>query len=387
MKRSIAIVLLISTLIYARAVSDIELFFNSPLINAKPLNQCESVICKGLLEQIQNAEESIDFALYGTRNQDTLLQALLEAKKRGVKIRGVMDSDVHGHNHYSSTEKWKKVLGNIVTDQHHSGSYIMHHKFFIFDQKLVWSGSANVSDSGTGGYNANGAFVVSVPHILRQYTREFNQMYEEERFHRQKKAYIGKQINAHEKLQARFSPQGKVIQKNIIPLVRSAQQSIDLMLFYLTHKDLSEALIYTHKRGVPIRVIMDATGAANKYSQHERLREAGIKVKVENWGGKMHLKAAVIDRNKIILGSMNWTKAGESTNDENTLFVFDEKSALEGSKYFETLWKSIPDRWLKGRPGAESLASHGSCHDGVDNDFDRHADQLDSACSKFTQRN
>ena len=32
---------------------------------------------------------------------------------------------------------------------------IMHNKFFVVDRRWVWTGSANLSDSGTGGYNAN----------------------------------------------------------------------------------------------------------------------------------------------------------------------------------------------------------------------------------------
>ena len=69
--------------------------------------------------------------------------------------------------------------------------------------------------------------------------------------------------------------------------------------FFLTHNNISRELVKAHKRGVKIRVILDATAATNGYSKHNYLREHGIPVKVESWGGKMHMKAAVFDNKKL----------------------------------------------------------------------------------------
>ena len=65
-------------------------------------------------------------------------------------------------------------------------------------------------------------------------------------------------------------------------------------------------------------------------------------VKIENWPGKMHMKSMIIDDEKLIIGSMNFTKQGENINDENCLII---KSAPELAKkykeHFLTLWNSI----------------------------------------------
>lgn len=52
-----------------------------------------------LLKTITNAKESIDFAIYGMRNQTTLLDAIEKSKNRGINVRGVVDSD-----------RWEKLL-------------------------------------------------------------------------------------------------------------------------------------------------------------------------------------------------------------------------------------------------------------------------------------
>ena len=107
-----------------------------------------------------------------------------------------------------------------------------------------------------------------------------------------------------------FSPQGRGVSKGIIPLIRQANDSIEVSIFFLTHNKISKELVSAHERGVKVRVILDATAATNGYSKHNYLRKHGIKVKVENWGGKIHMKAAVFDKKHVVVGSMNWTKAG-----------------------------------------------------------------------------
>ena len=98
----------------------------------------------------------------------------------------------------------------------------------------------------------------------------------------------------------------------------------------------------------------------------------------------MHMKAAVIDGETLVLGSMNWTRAGEDTNDENTLIVRSRGHSAMFQEYFDRLWDSIPDRWSgpNMRPDPESKDSGNSCNDGVDNDFDTLIDRNDPGCSE-----
>ncbi len=87
------------------------------------------------------------------------------------------------------------------------------------------------------------------------------------------------------------------------------------------------------------------------------------------------MKAALIDKKHIIIGSMNWTSAGESKNDENTLVVLNDSiNGKDMSNFFERLWDSIPDKFLNQDPAPESLDSGASCYDGIDNDFDKKID-------------
>lgn len=413
--------------------------FADPLSFDAPGDRCELDTCTRLLRLIQGAKATVDFAVYGMRNQTELLDALEDAQARGVAVRGVVDRDSGGENYYASTDLWVSRLGNIRDDlqaesdldgaqeeqesfkppcdrppgfdgplqclAYDLGDYwltaahasrenfvdpdgeggpnrIMHNKFFVVDGRWVWTGSSNISDSGTGGYNANVVAVVDSPQLASIYTAEFEQMWSG-RFH------ILKEPDGVERLQIGgteasvwFSPQDDAMRFGVEALVARAENRIDIAVFYLTNKYVTADLIAAHNRGVAVRVIVDATSANNGYSKHELLREAGIPVKVENWGGKMHMKAAVIDRQTLVLGSMNWTRAGEDTNDENTLILRSEALAAEFESFFDYLWDSIPQEWsqLGARPDPESSASSTACADGVDNDFDGFADGEDPGC-------
>lgn len=167
----------------------------------------------------------------------------------------------------------------------------------------------------------------------------------------------------------------------VIPAVRRATTRIDVAAFFLTHTGLVRELLAARARGVAITVVMDATGASNEYSKHDVLRLAGIPVRVEDWGGKMHAKAMAIDDQIAILGSMNFTSAGTRENDENTLIIRDEATARALRDWVMRSYASIDPRWGQGRPEAESLASRGSCSDGSDNDFDSLRDGDDPGCA------
>jgi phosphatidylserine/phosphatidylglycerophosphate/cardiolipin synthase-like enzyme len=104
-------------------------------------------------------------------------------------------------------------------------------------------------------------------------------------------------------------------------------------------------------------------------------------VKVENWGGKMHAKAVVVDQQFVVAGSMNWTSAGERTNDENTIVIKSPRIADQFSAYFDKLWHSVDDRWLLDDPDPESKDSGTSWNDGIDNDFDHLIDKEDPGTS------
>ena len=95
----------------------IKLITNSPIQNNGPSEKCNVEICTSLLKMINNANETIDFAIYGLRGQNEILKALINAEKRGVVVRVVIDKTLKGKSYYTDTHLLSKNLKNIKDDQ------------------------------------------------------------------------------------------------------------------------------------------------------------------------------------------------------------------------------------------------------------------------------
>ena len=341
----------------------------------KPDRNCFTEMCKEILNNINFAKTSIDFAIYGYSSVPSIENAIKNAKARGVKIRLVYDIDSTGGNIYPNTNELVKLVGNAKSDAlSKEKSAIMHNKFYIFDNKIVITGSANLSHTDMSGYNSNAIIVINSPAAAKIYTEEFNQMYEG-KFHSNK-------ILTENTSGIYFSPQNKTIQNTILPLIRNSKNYIYIPAFLISHKEMVSELIQAKNRGVDVRIITDALNASAKYSKVRELRAAGMPVKIENYAGKMHSKTMIIDDRYLVLGSMNFSKSGESKNDENLIVIDNKEAAIFYKKFFLYLWDKIPNKWLKFYPRAEGLDSIGSCSDGIDNDYDGLVDMEEESCRK-----
>lgn len=354
-------------------LKDFKLLLTDFTQKLKPDRKCSSNICKEILSNINQAQSSIDIAIYGYSSVPAIEQAIKNAQQRGVKIRLVHDMDSKGNNIYENTSNLAKLIQNTQSDRNSKeASFIMHNKFYIFDNKTVITGSANLSHTDMSGYNSNAVVVINSEEAANIYRREFEQMYEG-RFHSVKTS-MNKTSNIY------FSPQDKTITNGVLPLIKGAKNYIYIPAFIVIENRIIEELISAKKRGIDVRIIADALNASAGHSRVKDLRENGVPVKIENYAGKMHSKTMIIDDKYLLLGSMNFSYSGENRNDENFIILANPEAAKFYKSFFLYLWDKIPDKWLKYYPKAESFDSVGSCSDGIDNDYDGLIDSADEGC-------
>lgn len=354
----------------------------------KPDRTCSHIVCSELVNLIKNSTSTIDIAMYGWANIPKVVEALEDAQRRGVVIRIVYDTTSSNKaNYYPETTSFVEKYENIRSDSIEGSSkltnMLMHNKFFVFDNRKVYTGSMNFSTTGLSGFNHNNVIVINSSKIASLYTAEFNQMFDG-KFHTLKAlSSDNKEINVgNSEVSVFFSPQDKPLLNAVVPIVNKANKYIYVPTFIITHDDLFDALVAAKKRGVDVRFILDATGVHSTNSKVKILRANNIPVKVENFAGKMHAKAMIIDDEYLILGSANFSKSAENKNDENTLLIRNQKLAKLYADYFRYFWLKIPDKYLKYNVSAESVYSLGSCSDGIDNDFDGKTDFADEGCKK-----
>lgn len=360
---------------------DIKIFFTDLTTKLKPDRECSSIICKEILKNINSAQYSIDMAIYGYSSTPLLEEALISAINRGVKVRLVYDLDSSGNNIYPDTNRILKIIPDAKSDLKSSESKnIMHNKFYIFDDKVLITGSANLSHTDMSGFNSNSIVLIKSPHVANVYKKEFEQMFSG-KFHNDKKPFVNKKIKLSDTdLEIYFSPQDKALANTVLPLIRNAKKYIYIPTFVLTEKRVTQELINAKNRGVDVKILIDALNASIKHSKHNELRQGSILVKTENYAGKMHSKSMIVDDKYVIIGSMNFSNSGENRNDENLILIKNPQIAKQYKEFFIYQWTKVDDKWLKFNARAEGKDSLGSCFDGIDNNYDGLIDKADLAC-------
>ena len=350
----------------------------------KPTNTCNTSACIRLLSEIDNSNSTIDIALYGYREVPEITSALKRAKSRGVRIRYVCDSLYDtSRNYYPDNEVIEKLASSYRSDRSSSqtlSNMLMHNKFLIFDNKTVYTGSMNLSSTGTSGFDVNSIIIIKSKEVANLYTKEFEQMLNG-KFHTEKNIFTTnrKFLLDNSEIEIYFSPKDKPTNR-ILELIKNAKTYIYIPTFLITHNEIATELINAHNRGVDVRIIIDANSVTTRNTKHSQLRKSGIMLKTENYAGKLHAKTMIIDDTYFVSGSMNFSNSGANKNDENLVIIKDKDIAKLHKNFFLYLWTIIPNKYLHKNAKPESPDSIGSCSDGIDNNFNNKTDNEEDYC-------
>ena len=350
----------------------------------KPTNTCNTSACIRLLSEIDNSNSTIDIALYGYREVPEITSALKRAKSRGVRIRYVCDSLYDtSRNYYPDNEVIEKLASSYRSDRSSSqtlSNMLMHNKFLIFDNKTVYTGSMNLSSTGTSGFDINSIIIIKSKEVANLYTKEFEQMLNG-KFHTEKNIFTTnrKFLLDNSDIEIYFSPKDKPTNR-ILELIKNAKTYIYIPTFLITDNEIATELINAHNRGVDVRIIIDANSVTTRNTKHSQLRKSGIMLKTENYAGKLHAKTMIIDDTYFVSGSMNFSNSGANKNDENLVIIKDKDIAKLHKNFFLYLWTIIPNKYLHKNAKPESPDSIGSCSDGIDNNFNNKTDNEEDYC-------
>lgn len=112
----------------------------------------------------------------------------------------------------------------------------------------------------------------------------------------------------------------------IVRTLTGAREEVYVQAFSFTHRDIAQALIAAHRRGIKVYVIADAgqTGLI-EHNVLPQLVQAGLRVLLDAEHVSAHNKTMVIDpgseRPAVVTGSFNFTFAAQYKNAENLLVL------------------------------------------------------------------
>lgn len=121
---------------------------------------------------IGSARRSADLCVF-TITDDRIARAVLEAHRRGVKVRIVTDNE-KAYDLGSDIESLSRAGVPVAVD---TSPYHMHHKFALFDGRLLLTGSYNWTRSAAA-ENEENFIVTDEPRLVAAYAKEFEQLWQ-----------------------------------------------------------------------------------------------------------------------------------------------------------------------------------------------------------------
>ena len=284
-----------------------------------------------LVEAIENAVMSVDAALYSLTLY-SVRRALIQADRRGVRVRVVMESD----NMEQADPQALKDAGIPMIGDRREG--LMHNKFVVIDGMEVWTGSMNLTDAGTY-FDRNNLIRLRSPEIAEDYEAEFEEMFLHDHF--------GPDVSdptphPHVTMDGMpveiyYSPDDHP-ESILQDLLQGAQTSIYFLAYSFTSDPLSRVIRQRAESGVTVAGVMDANQArTNMGAEYDMFRSAGLDVRLDGEDGLMHNKVLIIDGQTVVLGSYNFTASAARYNDENIVVLHSPQVAAQYVREFRRI--------------------------------------------------
>lgn len=320
-----------------------DVYFTNPLMTNDPNNPAGSIE-ERLIEHINNAQVSIHIASFEF-NLTRVAEALIAAKNRGVDVKWMAD-DKNGTQYDTQPGRgqFSMLTGAGIQVKDDARSALMHNKFWIFDQQIVWTGSTNITVNGVYKQN-NNVIVIRSEEVAYIYEREFQEMWNGQ-FGPRAPSTVNSQwvILDGTPVQVLFTPEDKAMSK-MIAVVKDAQRSIRFLAFSFTDFPLAQTMIDRANAGVDVRGIFETFGSNSPNSELKTLWCAGLPVRQDGNSSFLHHKVIIVDESTVMTGSMNYSSNADESNEENVFIVDNAEIAALYLQEFETLWnqtKGLP---------------------------------------------
>jgi len=285
-----------------------------------------------LAAAIDQARMSVEVAVYDF-DLWSLQNALLDAHRRGVVVRVVTESD-----NLDRIELQELAEAGIpVLGDRREG--LMHNKFVIIDRQEVWSGSMNFTVSEAY-QNDNNLLRLRSTRLAENYLAEFDEMFLNDQFgpgSPNRTPHPRLTIDDTE-IEVYFSPDDNTAAR-LVELINNAERSIYFMVYSFTADDIAAALIEKTQQGVSVAGVLEESQVdSNIGTDFDRLRSAGVIIRLDGNSDKMHHKVMIIDDQIVVTGSYNFSASAEKYNDENTLILHDPVIASQYLREFERVF-------------------------------------------------
>lgn len=316
------------------AQNDSLTFHGWHALTTNPLLKDKSALNQ-LLTFIQNSEKNIRIAAYQI-NHPLIIENLAKKRKQGVFVEVIGDAKNDKKGQYQALRE----RGIPVISGNRSG--LMHHKFALFDNEVVFTGSGNFTVSGFL-TSHNQFFYSTKKAAILIFSKEYQLL---------RNGFFGLEKPASEKNDQNifFLPQHReTMFAYVKSKIRESSGSIRFLFFSFSNDDIGTELIKLKRSGRKITGIIDPAFLKGTGQEAPRLNAAKIQVNSiyrrfspdGYTGGKQHNKSILLKdlsgKPVTITGSFNWSESAKFVNDEVVMIIEDQQA----NKVLNRQWTQI----------------------------------------------
>lgn len=275
-----------------------------------------------ILAAIHQAHSSIDLAMYGFTDE-AIMQALIEAKQQGKKVRLLLQHFPYNaiDENLPAIERFSKFHLNYNFPS--SLFYLLHQKTLIIDQHMAMIMTFNFTRS-TFKKQRNFAVVITEPALVK----EIQQVFDADWLY---------QRSTPLQPQLLWSPDNS--RSKIVALIKSAHQTINMYAQGLSDQQVVATLTQVAQQGVKVQILTSQPLAPAKQAA---LQRAGVKLHLSKQF-IIHAKVIIVDQQKALLGSINFTAPSLEKNRELSIIIDNAQVVAQLQQVFRQDWKFSPN--------------------------------------------
>ena len=313
------------------------------------LEQCRTY----LLNYIANETAGIDVAFWFMEDS-RYTDALIKRWQAGVPVRVLVDSRANATNQYNAGRLLALKNAGIPMRERFTGG-ILHYKMMLFDRQNVveFSGANYSADAWTPAgapllnYTDEAIFFTGAASIVNSFRTKFDDLWVNTAVYRdyanvpptRSRAYdtypIDQQLN--------FVP-AQSYANRALGRYRNETEKIDVIMYRITDRRHTDAIIAAKARGVQVRLITepqqyrDATRLWHSWNV-DRMYMAGIPIMQRKHAGLNHQKSVLLyGLETTMYGSSNWSSASGDSQEEHNMFSTDPVTFKWFVDQFERKW-------------------------------------------------
>jgi phosphatidylserine/phosphatidylglycerophosphate/cardiolipin synthase-like enzyme len=308
-----------------------------------------------LIALIQNERVGIDVA-YWFMTDARYSNEIVKRWQAGVPVRILVDPRANPENPGNDTIIAQFSQARIPMRKR-IASGILHWKLMLFaGQQTVEFGSANFSPAAFvpitpySNYVAESVFYTDDPSTVDSFKTKFDDAWVDTSSYANYANVSGPLSRTYPTYaidpDMNFVPSQNVATR-AVSAYNAESQRIDAIVFRVTDRRHSDAMIAARGRGVAVRLIIDRPEYRNpKYLWDawnvDRMYMAGIPIRWQGHQGDNHEKVVLLyGQRRTIFGSSNWTSASASSQAEHNLFTTSAAIFTWFSDQFSRMWGNL----------------------------------------------